>query len=147
MKKLVLAASLALLGAIAATPVPTRADAGAPAAEELVAVVYFAVDSDELDAEAKALLDPLVARALADPKNVSVIVRGHTEVNEAGQGPEYGIGLAQRRASNVGAYFYPRDLSMTAPTIMRESFGQARPPAKGGKARRVEVFFGKGPGW
>jgi outer membrane protein OmpA-like peptidoglycan-associated protein len=152
MKPLLLAAALfaTLVGTVAlAVPLPTTTahESSAQAQEKLVGVVYFAVDSDELDAAAKKVLEPLVERALADPKNVLVSVRGHSEKNEAGNGAEYGIGLSQRRAANVSGLFYPKDLGASRPTITTEAFGETRPPAKGGNARRVEVYFGKGAGW
>ena len=153
MKQLLLAAALAatLAGTAAlAVPPPTPAPAdSAQAQETLVGVVYFAVDSDELDAEAKKVIKPLVDRAFADKKNITVFVRGHTEKNEAGNGPEYGVGLSQRRAGNVRSEFVRYD-SNGIPDManaITESFGESRPPAKGGNARRVEIYFGKGPGW
>ena len=149
MKQLLLAGCIAgalATGLVAATVAHAQQDEVSRYQAKRVGVVYFAVDSDEIDAEAKKVLDPLKARALADTKHIVILVHGHTEPNEAGNGPEYGMGLSQRRASNVRAYLYPDSYLDDHNESIMQSFGESQPPADGGNARRVEIYFGNFPG-
>lgn len=135
-----------LLFGAAAFFVPT-VGAQTAASETLIGTVYFTADSDVVTPEAEKTLDAIVAR-FKDPKAQRILLRGHSEPTEHAEfGPEYGVGLSQRRAGNVGSYLYKRGVPVSSYTS--EAFGDSRPIKGAGpvKLRRVEVFFGPGPGW
>lgn len=137
----VVAAALCLASATASTPKPARV------AEVAMGTVLFAADSDKITTEGTRILDGIAAR-ITDPQTQKIIVRGHSEPTEHAEfGPEYGVGLAHRRASNVQSYFIERGLKPQ--NVNLATFGDTRPikGAPPAKLRRVEIFFGETSGW
>lgn len=105
-----------------------------------LAPVYFAFDSDELDAQAKATIAKN-AKYLAANSKLGLVLRGHTDTRGT---PEYNIALGSRRAQAV------KDALTAAgvPSIRLEtvSFGEEVPvagaedEADNPRNRRVEFF-------
>lgn len=131
---LALAAAAALAGPVAAAP------------QQAPAIVYFAADSDELNAAGRARLDETVAQyRKGGPQQV--VIAGHADTHEGSR--EYTVGLSQRRANNVREYLAER--GMPHGVMTTQAFGQSRPAIEtsGSEAgnRRVEVTFGPGSGW
>ena len=60
-------------------------------------LVYFALDSDELDAEDQAQLDEIIAAVKANGGG-KIVVRGHADRSG---GEEYNMALSERRAETV----------------------------------------------
>lgn len=62
-------------------------------------MVYFALDSDQLDAEDEALLDDIIA-AVKESGPSKIVVRGHADRS----GPDdYNLALSERRAETIAA--------------------------------------------
>ena len=130
---------LALVGATAALAAPK--DLGEPAL-----VVHFDGDSDELTPAAKEALAGVRAAFLASGKKFMVI-RGFAdpaEYTEPGATSAYGVGLSQRRSSNVRSQVSDQALTKAASEynarITIESWGEELPQGKGDR-RRVEVYY------
>lgn len=62
-------------------------------------MVYFALDSDQLDAEDQAMLDDIVA-AVKESGGANIVVRGHADRSG---GDDYNMGLSERRAETIAA--------------------------------------------
>jgi outer membrane protein OmpA-like peptidoglycan-associated protein len=131
---------LALLGAPAARA--EVKDLGDP-----VEVVYFAADSDEVPAASHEALARAKAAFKASGKKY-LVMRGHSdpkEYSEPGSTAQYGIGLAQRRASNVRALLWEDFMAEGAAdfnsSLITETYGEGLPKKPGGSRGRVEIFF------
>lgn len=131
---LALAAAAVLAGPVVAAP------------QQAPAMVYFAADSDELDAAARARLDETAAQYRKDGSR-QVVIAGHADPREGS--PAYTVGLSQRRANAVRNHLADRGVSHGAMTT--QAFGQSRPAIESSRAeadnRRVEITFGPGSGW
>ena len=86
--------------------------------------VYFAFDSSELDAAARAILDANAEWIIAN--NLSITVEGNCD--ERGT-REYNLALGQRRADSVRNYLEARGVSSS--WIDTVSFGEERPACDG----------------
>ena len=113
---------------------------GRQAGETAVGTVLFAADSDQITPQGAKVLDGVAAR-FKDSKT-QIIVRGHSEPTEhAAFGPEYGFGLAHRRAGNVVSYLVERGVKPDA--VAARAFGDSRPikGAPPATLRRVEIVL------
>ena len=102
----------------------------------------FKFDSSEIGAEAKATLDVLVQKLVADNRGVQIEIQGHTD----NTGPEeYNILLGNKRAEAVKQYLY-REYHVPLHRMSVISFGSTAPVAENstseGRAqnRRVEIL-------
>ncbi|MDX8401593.1 MAG: peptidoglycan-associated lipoprotein Pal [Mariprofundaceae bacterium] len=110
----------------AAEPEPTvTAPATPEVAKPSTNSVYFAFDSSELDASARATLDAHAAWLNANP-DVSIRIEGNCD--ERGS-REYNLALGQRRADAVRDYLASQGVSVDR--IDTVSFGEERPVCKG----------------
>jgi len=123
-----------------------------PAAAEEICVggpfmVFFDRNSAVITPQAAAILDN-AASAYRTCGQAQVMIAGHTDR----KGREsYNVGLSQRVAAAVRAYFAGRGIPGGVMTT--EAFGESRPlveTADGvseAQNRRVEITFGPGSGW
>ena len=102
----------------------------------------FKFDSADLGGEAKATLDALVKKLIADNRGVQIEIQGHTD----NTGPEdYNVVLGNKRAEAVKQYLY-REYHIPLHRMAVISFGSTAPVADNatseGRAqnRRVEVL-------
>ncbi len=124
-------------------PQPTVSQPAEPTVAKPAAnSVYFAFDSSELDASARATLDAWAAWLNANP-DVRIKVEGNCD--ERGS-REYNLALGQRRADAVRDYLASQGVS--ASRIDTVSFGEERPVCTGtGEAcwaqnRRADIVGG-----
>ena len=102
----------------------------------------FKFDSFEIGSEAKATLDALVQKLVADNRGVQIEIQGHTD----NSGPEdYNVVLGTRRAEAVKLYLYKQyHIPLSRMSVI--SLGSTAPVAENstseGRAqnRRVEVL-------
>ncbi len=81
------------------TETATETAEAVPASLPNDGMVYFGLDSDQLDAEDEALLDEIIA-AVKENGPSKIVVRGHADRS----GPdEYNMGLSERRAEAIAA--------------------------------------------
>lgn len=97
----------------------------ARAREVLTTVVYFALDSDELDAEAQDRLRTKAALLRANP-SITLRIEGHAD--ERGS-TEYNIALGQRRAESVRTFL--TGYGVTSNRLSTISYGKERPAVEG----------------
>lgn len=103
------------------------------------ALVYFAFDSDAIDAEGQRTIEGW-ARYLTTSAAVSVRLEGHAD--ERGTA-EYNVGLGERRALAVRRALM--NLGVPADRLSAISYGESRPAVQGSdesawsQNRRVEV--------
>ncbi|MGI9434919.1 MAG: OmpA family protein [Geminicoccaceae bacterium] len=84
-------------------------------------MLYFALGSDQIDAEDQAMLDDIVA-AVKDQNPESITVMGHTDLS----GPaEYNMDLSQRRAEGIAEALVAAGIPADAINTM--GYGQTRP--------------------
>lgn len=97
-----------LLGASEPCPEETAAAATETVAETVAAVpaslphegmVYFGLDSDQLDAEDQTMLDEIIA-AVKENGPSKIVVRGHADRSG---GDDYNMSLSERRAETIAA--------------------------------------------
>ena len=139
---------VALLGALVLAVVV--APASLAAVKDLgdpVQVVYFAADSDEVPADAAKALAGVKAAFKASGKKY-LVIRGHAdpkEYTEPGATEAYGVGLSQRRSSQVRSLLWDEASTEEARafngSIIIEANGEAMPKKAGGSRRRAEIFF------
>ncbi len=104
-------------------------------------VVYFALDSARLDAEAMGVINE-VAEAFANQVPARVLVVGHTDTSGSAQ---YNILLSQRRAEAVAQALAARGIASEVMTL--EAYGEERlavptPDSTVERLnRRVEIYF------
>ena len=131
---LALAAAAVIAGPVAAAP------------QQAPAIVYFAADSDELGADARARLDGAAAQYRKGGSQ-QVILAGHADPREGSR--EYTVGLSQRRANSVRDYL--ASLGVPGGAMTTQAFGQSSPAVESSGPepdnRRVEITFGPGSGW
>ena len=115
-------------------PNPTPASEGdQPIAPE--DQVYFALDSDDLEPRARALLDDVAAWVKSHPER-SVLVQGHADTSGSA---EHNLDLSARRAQAVGDYL--KDKGVGDQQVIMAAQGEegaiAEPPAVN---RRVIIY-------
>lgn len=109
-------------------------------------LVLFEWGSDDISAQAQALLDDAASRYQICPR-AQLMLAGHADRSGSDQ---YNVGLSQRRAANVRAYLAGRGIPDRAMTTV--ALGESRPrveTADGDREpqnRRVEIIFGLGSG-
>ncbi|MDX1564974.1 MAG: OmpA family protein [Phycisphaeraceae bacterium] len=120
------------------TPAGAKVDInGCPVPETVV--IYFAFDSAELNAAAKAALDRVAAN-LNNKTFVVAIANGHADHTGT---EEYNMGLSQRRANSVADYLKAKGVGGNM--IRTRAYGESRPAADNStplgraKNRRVEI--------
>ena len=117
--------SIARANQMRADSVRLAQEAMAGARNTLSAVIYYELDSSDLNAAAQAALDAKLAILRANPE-VRLRVSGHAD--ERG-GDEYNLALGQRRAAAAKRYLTQRGVD--AARIETASFGEERPAAEG----------------
>lgn len=104
-------------------------------------IVYFAFDSAELRADARALVQSHASTVAGSP-GVSVLLEGHAD--ERGT-REYNIGLGEQRGNAVRRLMIASGVSPEQIQVV--SYGEERPAALGGdeqslaQNRRVEIVY------
>jgi outer membrane protein OmpA-like peptidoglycan-associated protein len=132
-------------------PVYTPEPAPAPAPEVVQCtpgpyIVFFDWDKSDITPEAASILDNAISN-YQNCGNAKVMLAGHADRSGSAS---YNVGLSQRRADSVKAYFTSR--SVPDSVISTEAFGESRPrvdTADGVRElqnRRVEVMYGPGSG-
>lgn len=132
-------------------PAYTPAPAPAPAPEVVQCtpgpyIVFFDWDKSDITPEAASILDNAISN-YQNCGNAKVMLAGHADRSGSAS---YNVGLSQRRADAVKAYFTSR--SIPDSVISTEAFGESRPrvdTADGVRElqnRRVEVMYGPGSG-
>ncbi|MEM8951610.1 MAG: OmpA family protein [Pseudomonadota bacterium] len=104
----------------------TSADSGADAAAVPASLphdgmVYFSLDSSELDAEDQAMLDEIIA-AVKENGPSKVVVRGHTDRSG---GDDYNLSLSEQRAETVAAALIAAGIP--ADSVRTMGLGEADP--------------------
>lgn len=124
--------------ATAATLAPHRDPASVIARER---IVYFAYDSDAIDAAGRAVIERHASYMVANP-GLAVRIEGHAD--ERG-GPEYNLALGQRRAESVRRALAL--LGVSAARAEATSWGEERPADPGHdetawlRNRRGEIVY------
>ncbi|MET0310372.1 MAG: OmpA family protein [Sphingomonas sp.] len=109
-------------------------------------IVFFDWDKSDITPEAASILDNAISN-YQNCGNAKVMLAGHADRSGSAS---YNVGLSQRRADSVKAYFTARSIAESA--ITTEAFGESRPrvdTADGVRElqnRRVEVMYGPGSG-
>ncbi|WP_213982474.1 OmpA family protein [Sphingomonas sp. dw_22] len=109
-------------------------------------IVFFDWDKSDITPEAASILDNAISN-YQNCGNANVMLAGHADRSGSAS---YNVGLSQRRADSVKAYFTARSIPETV--ISTEAFGESRPrvdTADGVRElqnRRVEVTYGPGSG-
>lgn len=129
----------------ATTPAPTTSagavESQAMAAMPNVRVIYFALDSSDINSDGRSLVEGWAAYLAANP-NARVRLEGHCD--ERGT-REYNVGLGERRGNAVMQALTSRGVS--ARQISVTSYGEERPVAMGHdesawqQNRRVEIVM------
>jgi outer membrane protein OmpA-like peptidoglycan-associated protein len=81
------------------TETATETAEAVPASLPHDGMVYFGLDSDQLDAEDQAMLDEIIA-AVKDGGPAKIVVRGHADRSG---GEDYNMSLSERRAETIAA--------------------------------------------
>jgi outer membrane protein OmpA-like peptidoglycan-associated protein/opacity protein-like surface antigen len=109
-------------------------------------IVFFDWDKSDITPEAASILDNAISN-YQNCGNAQVMLAGHADRSGSAS---YNVGLSQRRADSVKAYFTAHSIPETV--ISTEAFGESRPrvdTADGVRElqnRRVEVMYGPGSG-
>jgi outer membrane protein OmpA-like peptidoglycan-associated protein/opacity protein-like surface antigen len=109
-------------------------------------IVFFDWDKSDITPEAASILDTAISN-YANCQNTQVMLAGHADRSGSAS---YNVGLSQRRADSVKAYFTARSIPETV--ISTEAFGESRPRVETADGvrelqnRRVEVSYGPGSG-
>ncbi len=110
-------------------------------------IVFFDWDKSDITPEASSILDNAISN-YQNCGNAQVMLAGHADRSGSAS---YNVGLSQRRADSVKAYFTAHGIP--AGVISTEAFGESRPrvaTADGVRElqnRRVEVTYGPGSGY
>lgn len=130
-------------------PAPPPEPAPAPAPVQCTPgpyIVFFDWDKSDITPEAASILDNAISN-YQNCGNSQVMLAGHADRS----GPAtYNVGLSQRRADSVKAYFTGRGVSEGV--ISTEAFGESRPRVETADGvrelqnRRVEIMYGPGSG-
>lgn len=123
----------------AAVPAPPPVATAAPAPRGLGLQVPFALDSDQLTADAKKIVDQLAEVFKYNP-NDRYVIEGHTD---AAGGSDYNLSLSERRAKAVIEYLatahgLPRDRFVARGAGSAQLLLPADP--MNGRNRRVQVM-------
>lgn len=126
-------------GVVPGEPLPGDEMADMPAAEDRR--VYFAFDSDTIDAKGRAVVEAN-AKAVRANRNAKVTLEGHCD--ERGT-REYNLALGERRAMAVSRMM--QALGVPASQIFVVSFGEEKPADPGhdesawGQNRRADIKY------
>ena len=130
-------------------PAPPPEPAPAPAPLQCTPgpyIVFFDWDKSDITPEAASILDNAISN-YQNCGNSQVMLAGHADRSGAAA---YNVGLSQRRADSVKAYFTGRGVSEGV--ISTEAFGESRPRVETADGvrelqnRRVEIMYGPGSG-
>ncbi|MBS0478510.1 MAG: OmpA family protein [Proteobacteria bacterium] len=109
-------------------------------------IVFFEWDKSDITPEAASILDNAIAQ-YANCGNAQVMLAGHADRSGSAK---YNVGLSQRRADAVKAYFVAH--SIPDGVISEQAFGESRPRVETADGvrevqnRRVEITYGPGSG-
>jgi len=127
-------------------PTPTPVAPPAPTCSPGPFIVFFEWDKSDITPEAAAILDNAVSQ-YAYCGNAQVMLAGHADRSGSAK---YNVGLSQRRADAVKAYFVAH--SIPEGVITEQAFGESKPrvdTADGVREvqnRRVEINYGPSSG-
>lgn len=109
-------------------------------------IVFFEWDKSDITPEAASILDNAIAQ-YANCGNAQVMLAGHADRSGSAK---YNVGLSQRRADAVKAYFVAH--SIPDSVVTEQAFGESRPRVETADGvrevqnRRVEITYGPGSG-
>ena len=109
-------------------------------------IVFFEWDKSDITPEAASILDNAISQ-YANCGNAQVMLAGHADRSGSAQ---YNVGLSQRRADAVKAYFVAH--SIPDAVVTEQAFGESRPRVETADGvrevqnRRVEITYGPGSG-
>jgi len=109
-------------------------------------IVFFEWDKSNITPEAAGILDNAISQ-YANCGNAQVMLAGHADRSGSAK---YNMGLSQRRADSVKAYFVAH--SVPENVISTQAFGESRPRVETADGvrevqnRRVEITYGPGSG-
>jgi len=109
-------------------------------------IVFFEWDKSDITPEAAGILDNAISQ-YANCGNAQIMLAGHADRSGSAK---YNVGLSQRRADAVKAYFVAH--SIPDGVISEQAFGESRPRVETADGvrevqnRRVEITYGPGSG-
>jgi outer membrane protein OmpA-like peptidoglycan-associated protein/opacity protein-like surface antigen len=109
-------------------------------------IVFFEWDKSDITPEAASILDNAISN-YQNCGNAQVMLAGHADRSGAAS---YNVGLSQRRADSVKAYFTAH--SIPEGIIQTQAFGESRPRVETADGvrevqnRRVEIMYGPSAG-
>lgn len=133
-------------------PAPAPAPVPEPAPTPVVQcspgpfIVFFEWDKSDITPEAASILDNAIGQ-YANCGNAQVMLAGHADRSGSAK---YNVGLSQRRADSVKAYFVAH--SIPDAVVTEQAFGESRPRVETADGvrevqnRRVEITYGPGSG-
>jgi outer membrane protein OmpA-like peptidoglycan-associated protein len=108
--------------------------------------VFFDWDKSDITPDAAAILDNAISQ-YTNCGNAAVMLAGHADRSGSAK---YNVGLSQRRADAVKAYFVAH--SIPDGVISEQAFGESRPRVETADGvrevqnRRVEITYGPASG-
>jgi outer membrane protein OmpA-like peptidoglycan-associated protein/opacity protein-like surface antigen len=109
-------------------------------------IVFFDWDKSDITPDAAGILDNAISQ-YANCGNAAVMLAGHADRSGSAK---YNVGLSQRRADAVKAYFVAH--SIPDGVVSEQAFGESRPRVETADGvrevqnRRVEITYGPGSG-